>query len=412
MTSFRSDPEAWVHPGPNGPLHGVRVLDLSNLLAGPMTTMYLADFGADVIKVERPSAGDEMRKWGNRRGDVALMFKLVNRNKRLVTLDLHKEEGRAIARDLILRSDVVVESFRPGTLEEWGLGYEQLRRDKPGLIMACITGFGQSGPYATRRGFGSIGEAMSGFAYVTGEAGRAPILPTFGLGDTSTAIFTAFGILLALWDRKVHGGGGQRIDASLYEGLVTLLGAHIVDYDQLGIVQERTGSRLPFAAPRNCYRTRDQKWIVLAGSTQRAFEAIIQALGADELSSDQRFISNSDRMANVEALDQAIQEKVAAFNLDDLLALMDQTGAPAFPVYSVEDLIHDPHVVARENVVEVNDEELGQIRMQNVIPRLEATPGTVRWAGAALGKHNAEVYKKELGLSDAQLTVLREKGVI
>jgi crotonobetainyl-CoA:carnitine CoA-transferase CaiB-like acyl-CoA transferase len=398
--------------GGDGPLQGIRVFDLSNLLAGPMTTMYLADFGADVIKVERPPTGDELRKWGNRKGDVGLMFKLVNRNKRLITLDLHMEEGQALARQLILRSDVVVESFRPGTLEGWGLGYEDLKRQKPELVMARVTGFGQSGPYATRRGFGSIGEAMSGFAYVTGEPDGAPILPTFGLGDTTTAIFSAFGVLMALWNRTVRGAGGQCVDAALYEGLITLLGAHVVDYDQLGIVQERTGSRLPFAAPRNCYRTRDGKWLVLAGSTQRTFEAIAHALGAGELCSDPRFVTNSDRVANVEPLDRALQARVAHFDLVELLDLMDAAGAPAFPIYSVEDLLRDPHVAARQNVVQVEDTQLGPLRMQNVLPRLEKTPGTVRWAGATLGAHNEEVYQKELGLSDEDLTSLRDKGVI
>lgn len=395
-----------------GPLDGVRVLDLSNLLAGPMTTMYLADFGADVVKVERPGAGDELRKWGHHKGNVPLMFKLVNRNKRLITLDLHQKEGQAIARELMLRSDVVVESFRPGTLKRWGLGYEELRREKPELIMASITGFGQRGPYANRRGFGSIGEAMSGFAYVTGEPAGPPLLPTFGLGDTTTAIFSAYGILLALWNAKVRGGGGQHVDAALYEGLVTLLGAHIVDYDQLGIVQERTGSRLPFAAPRNCYRTRDEKWIVLAGSTQRAFRAIAEALSSPELATDHRFATNTLRLANVEDLDLAIQERVARFTFAELSTRLEEADAPAFPIYSVDDLVHDPHVIARQNVAQVKDDELGRLRMQNVIPRLERTPGRISWPGLSPGAHNDEVYRGELRLSGKRLAVLRDKGVI
>ena len=267
-----------------------------------MATMYLADFGAEVIKVEHPERGDELRNWGHSKDGVGLYFKVLNRNKKLITLNLGTQRGQELARRLAADVDVVVESYRPGTMERWGLGWEDLRRLNPRLIMMRVTGFGQTGPYRARPGFGTNAEAFSGAASITGYADRPPLLPAFGLGDSTTGIHAALGILVALHHRNVHGGGGQFIDLALYEGLFSLLGPQVIDFDQLGLVQERQGSRLPFIAPRNTYQTSDEQWVATA-ATQSVYERLAAALNAPHLASDARFASNQLRIANADELD-------------------------------------------------------------------------------------------------------------
>lgn len=393
-------------------LGDVRILDLSNLMAGPMCTMYLADFGADVIKVEHPAKGDEMRLWGNAKGDVGLFFKMVNRNKRLVTLDLKHPRGREIALELASESDVVVESFRTGTLERWGLGHDDLRRVNPDVVQLSITGFGQTGPHAHRAGFGTLAEAYSGAAHITGYKDRPPLLPPFGLSDSSTAIHGAFSVLLALHARGLPGGTGQHIDLALYDGLFTMIGPFAIDFDQLGQVQERDGSRLPFVAPRNTYCTRDGVWIALAGSTQMTFERAVEALEMPELAADPRFSSNRLRVENVVALDEAIQEAIARFDKDEAIERLGKAGAAAGPVHSISDIFEDEQYAARDNIATVEDPELGTLRMQNVVPKLNRTPGRIRHAGARKGQHNREVFTDLLGLTESQLDDLRREGVI
>ena len=393
------------------PLDGIRVLDLSTLLAGPMTAMHLGDFGADVIKVEQPGRGDELRSWGLSKDGVPLMFKLVNRNKKAITLNLRERDGQEIALRLAARSDVVVENFRPGTLERWGLGYETLSAVNPKLVMARITGYGQTGPYSGRRGFGTIGEGLSGFASVTGMTGGPPLLPTFGLGDTSTAIFGAFAVMLALY-RAERTGKGQYVDLALYDGLVTLLGSHVVDFDQLGVVQERVGSRSAFVAPRNIYPTGDGQWVVLAGSTQKTFVAIVETLGIAWMADDPRFRTNSDRIRIVDALDQLISEKLSELTQVEILERLGASGAAVGPIFDVSDLVNDPHMRSRSTVVEVEDRELGTLKMQNVAVRLSETPGSICWAGPSLGAHNDEILAGELGLSGADMSRLAEQGVV
>ncbi|MGH2778083.1 MAG: CaiB/BaiF CoA transferase family protein [Actinomycetota bacterium] len=394
------------------PLEGVRVLDLSNLIAGPMLGMYLADFGAEVIKVEHPSRGDELRNWGHSKDGVGLMFKMLNRNKKTVTLDLSAPSGQELAHRLIEWSDVVIESFRPGTLERWGFDYGSLKQDKRELIMVRVSGYGQSGPYSNRAGFGTVAEAMSGYAYITGYPGDAPLLPSFGLADASSAIFGAFGVMLALYDRAAGSGEGQLIDLALYEGLLTMLGPQIIDFDQLGLVQERLGSKLPFVAPRNTYRTADDKWIAIAGSTQATFERITHALEIDELIDDPRFADNRSRIDNASELDDEIQKALARWPRDEVLKRLASAGAAAGPVYDVRDIMQDPHFSSRGNVEVVEDEELGPVRMQNVTPRLGDTPGHIRWAGPPKGKHNREVFVDLVGLDEPELQELMDRGVV
>jgi crotonobetainyl-CoA:carnitine CoA-transferase CaiB-like acyl-CoA transferase len=397
---------------PQLPLKGVRVLDLSNLIAGPMLGMYLGDFGADVIKVEHPARGDELRNWGHSKDGVGLMFKMLNRNKRTITLDLSTPSGQGPARRLIEWSDVVIESFRPGTLERWGLDYDSLSSDKQGLIMVRVSGYGQTGPYSKRAGFGTIAEAMSGYAHITGYQGDAPLLPAFGLADASTAIFGAFGVMLARYERATGSGEGRLIDLALYEGLLTMLGPQVIDFDQLGLVQERLGSRLPFVAPRNTYRTADDKWVAIAGSTQATFERIARALEIDLLLDDPRFDDNRSRIDNAGALDKRIQDAVVRWPREEVLERLASAGAAAGPVYDVRDILSDPHFCSRKNIDTVSDDELGALRMQNVTPRLGDGPGRIRWAGPARGRHNREVFADVVGLDEAELQSLIERGVV
>jgi crotonobetainyl-CoA:carnitine CoA-transferase CaiB-like acyl-CoA transferase len=393
------------------PLEGVRVLDLSNLLAGPMTTMYLADFGADVVKVEHPR-GDEVRMWGLSKDGVGLFHKVINRNKRAVTLDLATVAGAEVVRRMATEVDVVVESFRPGTLERWGLAYAELRALNDRLVMARVSGYGQEGPYASRPGFGTVAEAYAGYAAISGFPDRQPLLPAFGLGDASTAIHGAYAIMLALYERDTGSGRGQCIDLALYEGLLTMLGSHVVDHDQLGVVQPRMGGRLPFASPRNTYRTGDGDWIAVAGSTQATFERTARALGAEHLPADPRFSDNRLRIANAAALDAELQAVLAGLTTEDALERLWSAGAAAGPVNDAAAIAEDPHVVARGNIVHVDDGELGRIGMQGVVPRLQGTPGRVRHAGPTKGEHNAEVYRRWAGLSEDEVAELARAGVI
>jgi crotonobetainyl-CoA:carnitine CoA-transferase CaiB-like acyl-CoA transferase len=393
------------------PLSGVRVLDLSNLLAGPMATMHLADYGADVIKVEHPRNGDELRRWGHDKDGVGLFFKVLNRNKRTITLDLKSPRGQEIARALARDCDVVAESYRPGTLERWGLGYGDLRRENEDLIMLHVSGFGRTGPWAERRGFGTLAEAYAGAAYITGFPDRPPLLPSFGLGDSSTAIFAAFAVMVALRYRDHH-GGGQEIDLGLYEGLFTLLGPQAVEYDQLGLVQERDGSRLPFVAPRNTYQTSDGVWVAIAGSTQATFERICRALEIEELIGDERFATNHLRIKNCPALDDAIQEAVGRLGCSEVMERFDAAGAPVGPVYNIAQIFEDEQFRARDNIALVDDDELGEMRMQNVAVKLSETPGRIAHAGPPKGRYNREVYGELLGLGEAELAELAADGVI
>lgn len=379
------------------PLAGIRVLDISNFLAAPMLTMFLADFGAEVIKVERPDTGDEMRFWGPDKDGVGLYFKVINRNKRVITADLRTELGADIVKKLAAQSDIVVENYRPGKLASWGLDYDVLSKDNPGLIMAKITGFGQTGPYKDRPGFGTLAESFGGYVNITGEADGPPLLPAFGLGDSTTGLAGAFLTMVALQARNVNGGRGQVIDLALYEPLFTFIGPHVIDYDQLGVVQKRAGSRLPFTAPRNTYRTRDNEYLIIGGSAQSTFLRICTALECMEIYEDPRFQDNRTRLQHVDALDEALQAAVEKFDIDDILARCAKVDATVMPVYDVEKAINDPHYQARETVVRLADEELGSVRMQNVVGKLSLNPGRITHAGPPLGKHNREVLVDELG---------------
>jgi formyl-CoA transferase len=385
------------------PLDGITVIDLSNFMAAPGVGMYLADFGADVIKVERPGRGDELRAWGYAKDGVPLYWKMINRNKKCITADLHAPLGVEIVKRLVRDADVVIENYRPGTFEKWGLGYDVLRAINPRIVMVRITGYGQYGPNCQKPGFGTALEAYSGGAYVTGYPDRAPLLPSFPFGDNSTAIFGAFLTMVALRERDAHSGEGQVIDLALYEGMMTLLGPSLIDYDQLGIVQERMGSRIPWTAPRNVYRCKDGGFVSISGSGQSVFVRLCEAIGVPDVATDPRFVEHRDRIVNVEALDQALQSAIATFDRDELVRVVNAAGAVCAPVRSVAEIFEDPHVAERENIVAVEDPELGRVRMQNVLGHFSRTPGKVRWTGPRLGEHNEEILIEKLGFTREQL---------
>ncbi len=389
---------------PDLPLAGVRVVDISSFLAAPMASMFLADYGADVIKVERPGKGDEVRYWGHNKDGVGLYFKVLNRSKKSVTADLHTPLGVEIVKRLAANADLIVENYRPGTLEKWGLGYDVLSAINPGLVLLRVSGFGQTGPNRTKPGFGTLAEGYAGYAYINGYPDRPPLLPGFGLADSTTGLMGAYLAMVALFDRARRGGAGQVIDLAIYEPLYTLLGPQVVDYDQLGLVQERFGSRLPFTAPRNTYRTRDDKWITTASSAQSIFERMCAALEIPEAAADARFADGRARIENADALDEVLQKAFLQFDLDDLMERFTRFQAAAAPVNSVAQTFEDEHFQARENIVAVPDEELGgPLRMQNVVGKFSRTPGRIRHSGPRLGEHNREVLIETLGFSEADL---------
>ena len=389
-------------PGPLA-LEGVSVVDISNFLAAPMCSMFLADFGADVIKIERPLIGDEIRRWGEVKNGVGLYYKAVNRSKKSVTADLRTPFGVEVVKRLVASADILVENYRTGTLEKWGLGPDVLMAINPGLIMVRITGFGQTGPHRLRPGFGTIAEAYAGYAYISGYPDRPPLLPGFGLADSTTGLMGAYLASVALHEKR-RSGQGQVIDLALYESLLTLLGPQVVNYDQLGLVQERAASRLPFTAPRNIYRTRDGKFISVGGSAQSIFERLCIALEVPDLPRDPRFSDNRARLHNVDALDEALQQAVERFDRDELMRRFIELGAAISPVNSVEDIFGDEHIAARENIVTVEDAELGgPLRMQNVVGKLSRTPGSIRHTGPRLGEHNREVLVDLLGFPEADV---------
>ena len=391
-------------------LEGVRVLDLGNFMAGPMAAMWLGDFGADVIKVEHPR-GDGFRHWGRTRNGVPLFWKMLSRNKRCVTLNLSSPKGQDLLIELVRQSDVLVENFTPGTMDKWNIGYERLSKVNPRLIMLSISAYGQSGPYSKRPGFGTLAEALSGYAYITGQPDGPPTLPGYGLADGTAALNGAFGVLLALHHRSRH-GAGQHIDTSLCEPLITALGPQVIEYDQLGVVQGRLGSRLPFSAPRNVYITSDDQWLSMSSSSQAVFERTMQAIGRPDLIADERFIDNRKRGENVDALDEIIADWIRKRTLNEAMEIFIAHEAAAAPVYSVADVVADPHFQARKVVVEVEDQDLGQVRMQSPAPRLSKTPGRIKFTGPHLGQHNYEIYADLLGLTNAQVDALKSEGII
>lgn len=392
------------------PLADLKVIDAASLFAGPVIGMYLGDFGADVIKIEHP-AGDNLRGFGWSKDGVSMWWSVVGRNKRSVTLKLSDPRGAEAARRLIADADVFIENFRTGTLERWGLGWEELHELNPGLVMVRTTGFGQTGPYSRRPGFGTLAEAMSGFAEVNGYADSPPTLPPLALADSVAALVGTCAIFTALhWRGKT--GEGQMIDLSITEPLFWLLGAQVSTYDQLGIEQGRSGNRAPFTCPRNAYQARDGRWLVISGSSQSIAERIMATVGRPDIAELDWFGSHTGRLAHQDLLDEVIGGWVAQRDRDEALLAFEEHEAAAGPIYSVAEILDDPQFKAREATTVVDHDVLGPLRMQNVVPRLSASPGRVRTPGPALGAHNTEILQGELGMSDEELASLGAAGVV
>ena len=386
------------HNAPKLPLEGINVLDLSSLYAGPLIATNLGDFGAEVVKVEHPR-GDDARRWGLTKNDVPLWWKVISRNKKLISLDLHLPEHRQIVRELCVWADVLIENFRPGRLESWDLGPIELEQLNPRLIMVRVTGFGQTGPMRHQPGFGTLAEAFSGFAFITGEADGPPTLPPFGLADGVAAQTGTFAVMMALYWRDAQGGGkGQVIDLSLYEPLFSILGPQAIEFAQTGTIQTRQGNRSKRTSPRNTYRTKDGRWVALSGGTQQVVNRMFAAIGQPKLAHDPRFSSAKARAQNADELDELIKTWILEHDLDLVLAGFRDLEAPIAPVYDIEQIINDPHYKARESVVEIPDLDLGLAVMPNIVPRLSRTPGAIRHSGkTTIGADQDDVLERILG---------------
>ncbi|HEU4492560.1 MAG TPA: CoA transferase [Rubrobacteraceae bacterium] len=399
--------------GNGSPLGGVRVVEMGSLLAGPFCGQLLGDFGAEVIKVEPPGKGDPMREWGRHRKEGhTLWWPIIARNKKSVTLNLREAEGQELARKLIETADVLVENFRPGTMERWGLGYEDLSRSNPGLVMVRVSGYGQTGPYKDQAGFGSIGEAMGGIRHVTGFPDRPPPRVGISLGDSLAATFGALGAVAALYNRDARGGRGQVVDVAIYEAVLALMESTIPEYALTGHIRGRTGAILPFVAPSNTYPTSDGDYVVIGANADTVFRRFAKALGHPEWAESDRYATHNARGENQEELDELISAWTGERSAEEVLEVMRESSVPAGKLFTAQDMLSDEHYAARENIVEVEDPDIGPFPMQNVVPRLSETPGRVRWTGPKLGQHNHEVFRDALGMSEEKLDGLRERGIV
>lgn len=395
---------------PTMPLNGIRVLDAATLFAGPLAATLLGDYGADVIKIEHPK-GDPVRGHGHSKNGVPLWWKMLSRNKRAISLNLSVPEGQNLLLALVEHADVLIENFRPGTLERWNLGWEVLHACNPRLILLRTTGFGQFGPYASRPGFGTLAEAMSGFAHITGEPDGPPTLPPFGLADGISGITGAFAVMTALFNRERRQGQGQIIDLAIIEPILTVLGSQPIVYDQLGIIQKRTGNRSANNAPRNTYKTKEGRWVAISTSAQSIAERVMRLVGHPEAIDEPWFKSGAERAKHADLLDQMVSEWIAARSFDEVVRAFTEAEAAVAPIYDVSDVMQDPQFQALHSIVSVPDDQLGQVKMQNVLFRLSETPGAIRWAGRGLGQDNESVYG-EIGIPPEQLKGLKTRNVI
>jgi crotonobetainyl-CoA:carnitine CoA-transferase CaiB-like acyl-CoA transferase len=393
-------------------LAGVRVIDASSIIAGPIVCQILGDYGADVIKIEHPTRGDGLRGHGRSHDGVPLWWKEVARNKRTIGLDLGRPAGAEVLLRLIENADVLVENFRPGTLERWGIGPERLHEVNPGLVVLRLTGFGQTGPYASRAGFGTLAEAMSGFAHLTGEADGPPTLPSFGLADSICALAGASAVLMALRHREVGGGPGQVIDLSILEPMMMAVGPSPAAYYHAGVIETRHGNRSTNNAPRNTYRTKDGSWVAVSTSAQRIAERVLRMVGHPEVIDEPWFASGRSRAEHVDLLDGYVGDWIAARERDEVMAAFVAAEAAIAPVYDARDLIEDEHVRATGMLVEVPDDDLGRVLMHNVPWRMSETPGQIRFTGRHLGEFTDEVLIGELGLDPSHIAALRAEGVV
>ena len=392
------------------PLDGIRVLELGQLLAGPFAGALLAYFGAEVIKVEPPQKGDQLRQWRVLRNGTSLWWRSLGRNKKCITLDLKHPQGRKLARQLALQCDVVLENFRPGTLEKWGLGPDDLKADNPSLIYARISGYGQTGPYASRPGYASVCEGIGGFRYLNGVPGQAPVRPNLSLGDSLAGLHAAFGVLLALQQRHAS-GTGQTVDVALYESMFNMLESVIPEYDGAGVIREPSGSTITGIVPTNTYRCKDGKYVIIGGNGDSIYRRLMSAIGRSDLATDPRLADNDGRVAHQQEIDGAIERWTSALAADEVLVQMEAAQVPAGPIYNAADMSTDPHFAAR-NLFEQVDIDGQPFNIPAILPKLSATPGCTDWPGPDIGSHNAEIFGKWLNLDEQQQIALRGQGII
>jgi formyl-CoA transferase len=395
-----------------GPLDGLRVVEAGSMISAGTVGRFLADFGAEVIKVEHPETGDHLRYFGPQKGGAGLWWKYLGRNKQSVTLDISTEEGQVVFEDLIAEADALVENFRPGTLERWNLGWDRLSTVNPDLVMLRLSGFGQTGPYSERPGFGTLAEAMSGFAYLNGFEDSEPLLPPTGLADGVAAMFSTFAIMFALYNRDANGGGGQYIDTSLIEPIFSILGPQPLRYQQLDEIEKRSGNRSTSSAPRNVYETGDGRAVAISASAQPVAMRVFDAIERPDLKDVPRFEDNESRVEHVEELDRIIQDWMAEHTREEVLDRFEAYDATIAPIYNVEDILDDEHYQARDAVVDVEDEQLGSGLVQNAFPKFSETPGAVDHLGPQLGAHNEDVYGELLAYDEETLDDLEADGVI
>lgn len=395
------------------PLQGLKILDISTMLAAPWASTFLADYGAEVIKVEHPQNGDHARKYGAQKDGEGIFWKTLNRNKKGITLNLKTPEGKRIFLQLVKDTDVVVENFRPGTLDKWGLDWSTLLKVNPKLILLRTSGFGQEGPYARRGGFGTVAEAMSGFTSINGEKGGKPTLPGMALADGVSSIFGALSIMIALFAQIKNGvEEGQQIDINLYEPLMRLLEPQITAYDQLGKIPEPIGNSSLQTAPRNAYLTKDNTWVALSGSTQSITENIFRAIGREDLITNPKFSSNEHRLKNVVELDEIIGNWIEQFSYAEVVGIFNEAGAVVGPMYNIAQLFEDEHYQYRESFIKVKDNTFGDMRVSNVVAKFSKTPGSVRHLGPYKGQHTEEILKEKVHLTDEQIQELKKMGII
>ncbi|MEL7027623.1 MAG: CoA transferase [Pseudomonadota bacterium] len=398
--------------GSFGPLADLRVIEMGQLLAGPFCGQLLADFGAEIVKCEQPGVGDPMRVWGREKAHgKSLWWPVVARNKKSITLNLREQEGQDIVRKLVAESDILLENFRPGTLEKWNLGYDELSKINPKLVMVRVSGFGQTGPYSKQAGFGAIGEAMGGLRYVVGDADRPPARTGISIGDSLAATYAALGALMAIHHRD-QTGKGQVVDSSIYESVLAMMESLVTEYDKTGFIRPRTGAILPNVAPSNVFPTSDDQSVLIAANQDTVFKRLAGAMDRPELAESERYATHSARGAHQQELDDLIAEWTKTMTSDDLLKLMEDSGVPAGRIYRAPEMLNDPHFQARESIVETPHPEFGTLKMQNVAPRLSDTPGKIASPAPELGQHNNDIYRGLLKFTDSEIAGLKNRGII
>jgi formyl-CoA transferase len=396
-----------------GPLKGVKILDVSTMIAAPFGATLLGDMGADIIKIEVPNKGDTLRNVGPWKGDEPLRWPGMSRNKRSITLNLRESAGQDLFLELVEKSDVIIENFRPGTFDKWNLDYNTLKKINPKIIVVRVSGYGQTGPYKSKAGFGTPSTAFSGYTYIQGYKDRPPVTPSFSLTDYVTGIFVAFATASALYYRDANAvDEGQEVEMGLYESMFRMMEFLIAEYDQLNKVRERSPMLSGHSSPSGTYRTKDDKYLVLVTSTDPTFERLAKAIGREDMLSDPKFYTNSVRLENDAEVQQIIRSWIESRTFEEVMKILDEAGVPISPIFSIQDIFENPQYQSRKSIVEIEHPKFGTIKVPGVVPQFSKTPGSIRFRAPELGEHNHDVYVKELGITESKLQELVSKGII